>query len=207
GGVKETYKAYGQEGAVYEHASRDKQTRAMAFLNEQLFDTPEWLIDQEIFNKIESDGGIDRIRSIQVRTLNNVLDFGRMARLMENEEVNGKDAYGLLEMMTDLRKGLFKELPRGRTIDRYRRNLQRAYVERLEFIMNNEQPRIPAAFRRFVSQSSVDVVQSDIRPIVRAELTTLKRDAARAANRTSDRLSKIHLLDLVERIDMILDPK
>ena len=89
----------------------------------------------------------------------------------------------------------------------YRRNLQRAYVERLEFIMNNEQPRIPAAFRRFVSQSSVDVVQSDIRPIVRAELTTLKRDAARAANRTSDRLSKIHLLDLVERIDMILDPK
>ncbi len=201
GGVKETYKAYGQEGAVYEHAPRDKQERAMEFLHTQLFETPEWLIDQEIFNKIESDGGIERIRSMQVRTLNNLLDFGRMARLMENEEVNGREGYGLLEMMTDLRKGLFEELPRGRTIDRYRRNLQRAYVERLEYIMKNDQPSV---FRRF--GSGINVAQSDIRPIVRAELQTLQRDARRAAGRTSDRLSRIHLQDLVERIDMILNP-
>ncbi|AZQ45123.1 DUF5117 domain-containing protein [Nonlabens ponticola] len=206
GGVKETYKAYGQEGAVYEHAPRDKQERAMEFLQEQLFETPEWLIDQEIFNKIESDGSIERIRGIQVRTLNNVLDFGRMARLMENEEVNGREAYGLLEMMTDLRKGIFSELPRGSQIDRYRRNLQRAYVERLQFIMENEQQQLPAAFRAFAGQSSIDVAQSDIRPIVRDELQTLLRDTRRAANRTSDRLSKIHLRDLAERIDMILNP-
>ncbi|MEN8817580.1 MAG: zinc-dependent metalloprotease [Nonlabens sp.] len=201
GGVKETYKAYGQEGAVYEHASKDKQRRAMAFLHTQLFETPEWLIDQDIFNKIESAGGIERIRGVQVRTLNNILDFGRMARLMENEEVNGNNAYGLLDMMTELRKGLFSELSRGQKIDRYRRNLQRAYVERLEFIMTNE-----ASNSRF-GGTNIDVEQSDIRPIVRAELETLKRDAARASNRTSDRLSKIHLKDLVERIDMILDPK
>jgi len=120
---------------------------------------------------------------------------------MENEEVNGNSAYGLLDMMTELRKGLFKELPRGQTIDRYRRNLQRAYVERLAFIMTNDAPS-----GRF-GGTSIDVEQSDIRPIVRAELVTLKRDAARATNRTSDRLSKIHLRDLEERIDMILDPK
>ncbi|WP_124979605.1 zinc-dependent metalloprotease [Nonlabens xiamenensis] len=207
GGVKETYKAYGQEGAVYEHNSLDKQQRAMEFLNEQLFETPEWLIDQEIFNKFESDGAIERIRSIQVRTLNNLLDFGRMARLMENEEVNEDQAYGLLDMMTDLRKGLFQELTRGRSIDRYRRNLQRAYVERLEYIMNNEQRQLPAQFRAYAGQSSIDVVQSDIRPVVRAELKQLKADASRAARRTSDRLSRIHLEDLVERIDMILDPR
>ena len=181
--------------------SKDKQQRAMAFLHTQLFETPEWLIDQNIFNKIESAGGIERIRGMQVRTLNSVLDFGRMARLMENEEVNGSNAYGLLDMMTELRKGLFKELPKGQTIDRYRRNLQRAYVERLEFIMTNEAPR-----SRF-GGTRVDVEQSDIRPIVRAELVTLKRDATRAASRTSDKLSKIHLQDLVERINMILDPK
>jgi hypothetical protein len=206
GGVKETYKAYGQEGAVYEHAPRDKQERAMAFLQEELFETPEWLIDQEIFNKIEYDGGIERVRSMQVRALNNVLDFGRMARLMENEEVNGREAYGLLEMMTDVRKGIFSELPRGAAIDRYRRNLQRAYVERLQYIMENEQRQLPAAFRAFAGQSSVDVAQSDIRPIVRAELETLLRDSRRAANRTGDRLSRIHLRDLAERIDLILNP-
>jgi hypothetical protein len=202
GGVKETYKAYGQEGAVYEHASRDKQERAMEFLHTQLFETPEWLIDQDIFNKIESDGGIERIRGVQVRTLNNLLDFGRMARLLENEEVNADKAYDLMDMMTGLRKGLFEELTRGQKIDRYRRNLQRAYVERLEFIMKNEQGRI----NRFFGGSSIDVAQSDIRPIVRAELTTLLRDTRRAVNRTGDTLSKIHLQDLIERIDMILNP-
>ncbi|MDP5078304.1 MAG: zinc-dependent metalloprotease [Nonlabens sp.] len=207
GGVKETYKAYGQEGAVYEHASRDKQTRAMKFLQEQLFTTPEWLIDNNIFNKIESDGAIDRIRSTQVRSLNSVLDFGRMARLMENEEVNGSKAYGLYEMMKDLRTGIFSELPRGQKIDRYRRNLQRAYVERLEFIMKNEQRSIPAAFRSFAGQSDVDVAQSDIRPIVRAELTQLQRDARNASGRSSDALTRIHLQDLVERIELVLDPK
>jgi hypothetical protein len=200
GGVKETYKAYGQDGAVYEHAPRDKQERAMTFLQEQLFETPEWLIDQDIFNKIESDGGIERIRGTQVRALNDILDFGRMARLMENEEVNGREAYGLLEMMTDLRKGIFSELPRGQTIDRYRRNLQRAYVERLEFIMNNDQ----GSRGRF--GSSIDVAQSDIRPIIRAELETLLRDSKRASNSTGDRLSRIHLRDLSERIDLILNP-
>ncbi len=204
GGVRETYKAYGQEGAVYEHAPRDKQERAMAFLQKELFSTPEWLIDQEIFNKIESDGGIERIRGTQVRALNDVLDFGRMARLMENEEVNGREAYGLLEMMTDLRKGIFSELPRGQSIDRYRRNLQRAYVERLEFIMKNEQTG-GALLRRF-GGSSIDIAQSDIRPIVRAELETLMRDTNRAANATGDRLSRIHLRDLSERIDLILNP-
>ncbi len=201
GGVKETYKAYGQEGAVYEHAPRDKQERAMEFLQKELFTTPTWLIDQDIFNKIESDGGIERIRSVQVGTLNNLLDFGRMARLMENEEVNEDEAYGLLEMMVDLRQGLFSELSRGKTIDRYRRNLQRAYVERLEFIMNNEQ-----GGRSRFGGSSIDVAQSDIRPIVRAELETLLRDTRRASNITRDRLSKIHLRDLAERIDMILNP-
>ncbi|MGB5982466.1 MAG: zinc-dependent metalloprotease [Nonlabens sp.] len=201
GGVKETYKAYGQDGAVYEHAPQDKQERAMEFLHTQLFETPEWLIDHEIFNKVESDGSVERIRGIQVRTLNNLLDFGRMARLMENEEINDENAYGLLDMMTELREGLFQELPRGREIDRYRRNLQRAYVDRLAYIMSNEQD---SRMRRF--GSGINVSQSDIRPIVRAELNTLQRDARRAASRTSDRLSRIHLQDMVERIELITNP-
>lgn len=207
GGVKETYKAYGEEGAVYEHAPRDKQTRAMKFLQDQLFTTPNWLLANDIFNKIESDGAIERIRSTQVRTLNNVLDFGRMARLMENEEVNGKEAYGLYEMMKDLRKGIFSELTRGQKIDRYRRNLQRAYVDRLEFIMKNEQRSVPPAFRSFAGQSEVNVAQSDIRPIVRAELNQLLTDTRNASRRSGDDLTRIHLQDLAERIDMILNPK
>ncbi|HAT68955.1 MAG TPA: zinc-dependent metalloprotease [Flavobacteriaceae bacterium] len=206
GGVYEYYKTYDQDGAVYTHVPKEKQENAMKFIQDELFTTPEWLIDQEIFNRIEFDGNIERIRGYQVRTLNNILDFGRMARLLENEEVNGSKAYGLLDMMTDLREGLFNEVRNGKIINRYRRNLQRAYIERLEMLMTEEQSAIPAAYRRYVSRSNIDVSQSDIRPVVRGELETLQGQVKRASNRTGDKMTKYHLKDLAERIDLILNP-
>lgn len=206
GGVYEYYKTYDQEGAVYTHVDKEKQKRAMNFLQKQLFETPEWLIDQEIFNKIEFDGNIERIRNMQERTLNNLLDFGRMARLMENEEINGKESYGLLDMMTDTRQGIWSELNRGGTIDRYRRNLQRAYIDRMEYLMTEEQPQLSGRARAWSSRTDVNVAQSDIRPVVRGELKTLERQIRSAVNRTGDQLSRYHLQDALDRIDLILNP-
>jgi hypothetical protein len=204
GGVYEYYKTYDQEGAVYTHVPADHQKKAMQFIQDQLFTTPEWMLDQNIFNKIENAGQIERVRGIQTRTLNNMLDFGRMQRLLENESINGDEAYGLYDMMKDLRKGLFSELRTGRKIDIYRRNLQRAYIERMEFIMKNEQPEIPAQFRRFAGTTSVNVSQSDIRAVVRAELKSL-RSQLRSA-RGADAMSRIHIADALERVNDILDP-
>ncbi|MFO8148326.1 MAG: zinc-dependent metalloprotease, partial [Gillisia sp.] len=201
GGVYEMYKTYDQEGAVYTHVEAEKQKNAMKFLQTELFQTPEWLIDQEIFNKIEFDGNMERVRNFQERTLSNLLDFGRMARLMENSSINGKEAYSLMNMMTDVRTGLWSELNRGGAISNYRRNLQRAYISRMEYLMTEEQS---PAMRRF--GSSIDVAQSDIRPIVRGELVTLQRNIRNAANRSNDQLTRYHLLDALERIDLILNP-
>lgn len=203
GGVYEYYKTYDQEGAVYTHVPKDKQNEALDFLQQQLFSTPQWLLEASIFDKIESAGSIERIRRYQTRTLNNLLDFGRIGRMIENEALNKEQAYSYLSMMEDLRKGLFSELRRGEAIDVYRRNLQRAYVERLAYLMNEEQGKAS----RFGSRTNVDVSQSDIRPVVRAELKALNAVLRSALNRTSDRMSKFHIQDLRERIEMILDPK
>ncbi len=207
GGVYEYFKTYDQEGAVYTHVTKENQRRAMIFLQEQLFKTPEWLLDTSIFNKIESAGSIERVRGFQTRTLNNLLDQGRMARLIENEALNSTDAYTLIDMMTELRSGIWSELRNGTAIDVYRRNLQRAYIERLEFLMTKEQTPIPANFRRFIRRTNIDVSQSDIRPIVRAELKNLQRNVRNAIGRTSDRMTRYHLQDAAERISLILDPK
>ena len=206
GGVYELYKTYDQDGAVYQHVPREKQKRAMAFLNDQLFETPEWMLDDEILNKIQFDGYLEQLRTLQERTIRNVLDFGRFARMMENEEINN-NAYTTLEMMTDLRKGLFKELTKGNEIKRPRRNLQRTYVTRLHEMMTEEQTPIPAQFRSFITRSNIDVENSDIRPLVRAELTELRSSLKTAIGRTSDKMSKYHLKDLYERVNDILDPK
>ena len=206
GGVYEHYKTYDQEGAVYTNVHKARQKESLVFLHKQLFETPNWLIDASVFNKIESAGNVDRIRRFQTRTLNNILDFGRMARMIENETIHKNDAFGLLNMMRDLRLGIFSELRTGKSIDTYRRNLQRAYIDRMEFLMTKDQAQIPAAFRRFVKRTNINVNQSDIRAIVRAELKTLQR-SIRAAAVNSSGMKRIHLQDALVRIKDILDPK
>ena len=207
GGIYENFKTYDQEGAVYTHVPKERQQRAMKFLAEQLFNTPTWLLDQNILNKIEFDGAIERMRVLQSRTLENILDFGRLARSIENEAVNGTEAYTIIEIVEDLRYSVWTELKTGAKIDVYRRNLQRAHIDQLAYLMTEEQQSIPAAFRSFFVRTDVDASQSDIRSVARAELNELKKLSKAAIPRTSDKLSKYHLEDAIARIEKILDPK
>ncbi|TLF47146.1 zinc-dependent metalloprotease [Maribacter aurantiacus] len=207
GGVYEYHKTYDQQGAVYTHVDAEHQENCMEFLQEQLFQTPEWLLDQDIFGRIQYSGFVERIRSIQERTLNNIMSLGKMARLVENEVANGTEAYTLVEMMDDLRKGIWSELSSGRKIDTYRRNLQKAYVDRLAYLMTAEDQKKLPDFGGYRKSTAVNTSQSDIRSVARAELNLLKRDVRNAIGRTSDRMSRYHLQDVEERIDHILDPE
>ena len=206
GGVYENHKTYEQEGAVYTHVDKDHQQACMNFLQEQLFATPEWLLDKELFGKIQYSGFIERVRGMQVRALNNVLSLGKMARLIENEELNGRNAYTLMQMMRDMRNGLWSELRTGRSIDTYRRNLQKAHIDRLEYLMKAENQRKLPEFGGYIKSTAVNTSQSDIRSIARAELNNIKRNVRAALGRTGDTMSLYHLRDVLERIDMILDP-
>jgi hypothetical protein len=140
-----------------------------------------------------------------VSYLNSLLDMGRLQRLIEAEVFEGAKAYQLTEMLADLRKGLWSEAYSGQNIDIGRRNLQRAYLERMEYLMTKEQSPIPAQFRAFSSRTNVDMSQSDIRPVVKMELKKLKSDLAKAAKRAGDTMTKAHLEDCVDRIDALLE--
>jgi hypothetical protein len=207
GGVYETYKTYDQAGLVYEPVPEPKQRAAMAFLQQQAFTTPTWLLDEEVLRRIEHAGALERVRQLQTGVVNLLLDPQRLARLMEAEAMLGNDTYTASEMLTELRRGLWRELPRGAAIDVFRRTLQRGYVERLEFLMTQEVTPPPVAFRAFAGFTPIDVSQSDIRAYVRGELETLRTEIGAALPRTTDRLTRLHLQDLRARIDDILDPK
>jgi hypothetical protein len=206
GGVYENYKTYDQEGLVYSHVDKNHQKNCLKFVNEQLFTTPTWLIDKEIIGRTEYSGITERIRGIQVRTLNNILSLGRMQRMVENETLNGSNAYNLINMMTDLRKGIWSELSSGKNIDTYRRNLQRAHVERLAELMVSKDVKVTRK-SSYVKTTAVTVKESDILPIVRGELNRIKRDAQRASASTSSTVKRYHLQDIAKRIDVILNPK
>jgi hypothetical protein len=202
GGIYENYKTADQEGAVYAHVNKARQKESLQFVIDQLFKTPTWMLDKNIFSKVQSSGAIETIRALQVRTLNGVLSTDRMARMIENETLNGDEAYNLVAMFSTLRKGVWSEIYNGRSIDTYRRNLQKAHIERLDYLLNTA----PNQRGRFGS-ASVNVGQSDIKSFARGELNRLKRDVRTAASRASDTTSRYHLQDVIARVEMALDPK
>ena len=206
GGVYEYYKTSDQEGAIYTHVAKSHQKNALNFINKELFSTPTWMIDKNIYAKTQFSGAIEKIGSVQTRTLYNILDSGRMARMIENQTMNGSKAYSLVAMFSDLRKGVWSELYTGKTIDTYRRNLQRAHINRLDYLLNTAKNQ-RGANRGYFKQSTVNIGQSDIKAMVRGELNRIKREIRAAVSKASNTTSRYHLQDVIARIDMALDPK
>jgi hypothetical protein len=205
GGVYETFKTYEQEGNIYTPVPKNIQNEAMAYLQKETFATPTWLLDQSILRKIEHAGAVERLRNYQSANINGLLEPGRLARLIEAEAMLGKKAYTPIELFTDLRNGIWSELKSAKIIDTYRRNLQRAHIERLESLMKDEQPISTTKFLSGVT--AIDVSQSDIRSLARAELKTLRSKITQALPLTTDLNTKYHLDDCVQRITLILEPK
>ncbi|WP_299671891.1 zinc-dependent metalloprotease [uncultured Polaribacter sp.] len=205
GGVYENFKTSDQEGTVYTYVSKDKQQRAVQFLQEEVFTTPIWLLDTAILNNIQFSGSDVKIRDLQIGALNRVMRPGRIARLLENETLNGAKAYTFINLMTDFRKGIFSEVYARKPIDTYRRNLQRTYIIKLASLMKSKkQGSINIGILKL---SAIDADISDLKPIVRGELNRIKRDIKSALNSNTNTITKYHLQDLIKRIETILDPK
>ncbi len=208
GGVHETYKTTEQQGAVYQHVPKEKQQRAMAYLAGQVFATPTWLIDPELLTRIEHAGIVNRIRNAQNNAMNALLDQSRLARVIENEALNGTvKAYGIVPLFTDLRGAVWTELGTGKPIDTYRRNLQKAYIDKMEAVMNaGSGMPLSGEFADFVGVTPINVKGSDIPSVIKGELRTLQGGIRASLIRFTDPLSRYHLQDALDRINLILNP-
>lgn len=207
GGVIQVRKTYGESGPVYTNVPRETQRRAMQFFARQAFQPPTWMLDESILTRIENVGTVERMRSLQTRVLNMVLDPARMARLSEQEARAESQAYGLGDMLGDLRTAVWGELRTGATVSLYRRNLQRGYLDRAEWLMTLNPDTLPANQQRFLFSTAVDLSQSDIRAFMRGELVALQQQIRQALPRVTDRATRLHLQDAQARIEGILKPE
>ncbi len=206
GGVYETPKTYDQEGVVYQPAPKDRQKEAINFLNTYLFQTPDWLVNQEILSRVRPDGGVAAIGGLQERTLNSLLSAGRMIRMMENTVVDPNN-YGIQEMHDDLYRSIWTELRANQAVDVHRRNLQKMHVEKL---IANLEPEISPSFSfsgngfRVVNGPSMDPVKTDIVSVTRGALKELHSDLKKGAKRTTDKMTRYHYEDCLKRIEKAL---
>ena len=202
GGVHVDIKTADQDGAVFDGLPRAEQKRAMEWLAREAFTAPTWLNDPAILEKIGPNGAsVANISRLQASVLNQLLSTSRMSALAELEVTQPGDAYPLAEFLDDVRAAVWQDLARVSEIGPYRRALQRAYLERMESLMTEEPPSFP------FGPVTQDVSTSDIRPLVREQLSALRDVVSRRVNRGgADRVTGAHLADIVARIDAILEP-
>lgn len=212
GGIYETFKSDEEKGDVYEIVPKSYQKEAVQFLNKQLFETPKWLIAKDIWNRTNNPIGLDPVAIAQESGLAGLISVDRMNRMQICLERYGAEkTYTALDLLQDVQNDLFSELKTNKPIDEYRRILQRSYVKKLSDIINpSETPSAAGATTQRIRIGFgvvVDLDRSDVPAIVRAQLVELRSKVSSAASATSDKMSKIHLLDLSQKIKDALDPK
>jgi hypothetical protein len=205
GGVNENIKSVEEPGDVYSPTPIVMQKSAMAFLQNQLFTTPKWILDNSILNKISNPVANERVQGIQTNILKSLLDKSRLLRLTTSSTRFNNASYALTEMMDELRKGLFSELATQKATDIYRRNLQKNYVSQLNNLINPSASPAAASAAGFRIGVPVDVENSDVHSEAKSQLKKLAA-SLRAAS-SSDAATSSHYADLQDRIKKALDPK
>lgn len=206
GGIFENLKTPDQEGVVYAHVDKNTQKKSMQWLGNNLFETPQWLVDREILQNIDHAGYFERVRRTQSRYLDRLLSFDRIGRLIDAETLNA-DYYSALDLFTDVRTSVWSELDRKTSVDVYRRNLQRSYLDRMAFLMTDEGPARRSGRPGFEGRLSYKISTSDVRPLIRGELNALKKKLRAARNASVDTVTKYHYEDAIARIDQLLEPR
>lgn len=190
GGLYQTPKTSDQPGAAEVVVPLAIQKRAMVFLQNELFTTPQWLKDKGLY----STGGVDF--SLVVNTQNQVLaslmSVKRISALIAEESTYGPTGYTANAMLDDLRSGIFSELRANRVnIEMDRRNLQKSFVEGLNAMLS---PKNPA-------------VGNDNISIAKAQAGILEKELRSSLGRTASGITRAHMLDLIGRLHEALTGK
>jgi hypothetical protein len=206
GGIYETYKSNSQAGDVFEVTPKATQKEAFNFLNVQLFTTPTWLLDKNILNKTSNPISNERVQSIQTSALNNLLDGSRLYRMiLSANRFGAANVYQFDELMEDTKKAVWSEVAGRKVVDVYRRNLQKAYVEKLLSLLNGGTQTIN--FGGQMVTIGTDTKNTDVSSYARGQLKVLQSELNAAIPAIADKMTKYHYQDVVERIKKGLDPK
>jgi len=193
-------------GTRFEPVPEARQREAMSFLAENAFQVPDMFLDQDILWRIEARGAVDRIRNAQTSLFGTLLQPAKLNTLVEYEALTGGRTYTLGEYMTDMRDAVWSELE-ARSVDVgiYRRNLQRAFLDRVDAELNPTERQLQQedAIAAFLPRPPR--WGNDVRAMLRSELRTIDRMAQQALGRTANEMTRVHLEDVRAEIARILE--
>lgn len=184
GGVYETPKYTEEQGGIYAVVPKAEQKEALKFLNDYAFQTPTWLLSQEVFEKTQRKP-TQVVESLQNRVLDRILSGGVLNSLYTSQATY-KDAYPLDEYMKDLRNYIFSSA----NPDIYQRNLQRNYVKRMVALFTG------------TGQNN-----SDLSAIALGTLNEVAALCDAKKNQASEPANRYHFEELKHRVEKALNIK
>jgi hypothetical protein len=204
GGIYTTPKMTEEPGVVLEFVNKTKQKEAMQFLQEQLFKTPKWLVDNSISDYTGSNK-LTTIGNVQNNILNRLLGPNTWNKLFRYEAQEPAQSYTANEMVTDLRRGIWSELAGRQPIDIYRRNLQKSFVDALDRLINPD-AGMGGIVINIGGAPAINTKNTDAISIAKLQLRQLAADIRAALPSYKDVSSRAHLQDVLDRITRSLDP-
>lgn len=207
GGEYQTLKSVEQPGVQISPVGYQQQKEAMKFLNDYVFTTPKWLIN----DTLTALTGIDGATYIGVGQFNVIMRLmasGAIVTLTRDAELyKGTKTYTASEMLDDLRNSIWSELFNNKPIDLYRRNLQKMYIDQAKKAFK----QVNEIVGRNNGNGTIfyinpDPTGNDASSLMRAQLVTLRSDIRKAIP-VQTGVSKYHLQDIENRITMILEGK
>jgi hypothetical protein len=194
GGVERTYKSEDQAGDIYAPVPKTMQLQALAFFNDQLFNTPTWLLNPSIINKIPPAADEpDFVGDVQVRVLNSLLDTARLAAISElNIRFGTEKTLTQSEYIADIHQYIWSDLTTGKPMDFYRRDLQKSYIGALVDILLAVDPK---------------VAESESYSTARTELVRLQKELETALPRFNNPNDHDHIESQLEVLKRALNEK
>lgn len=241
GGIYVENVTVGDNLKSYEFVDRNRQREALKFIIDEAFNDNDWLFDAEVgrytyLRANTPNGPVEYAPSLmrnnmQSYLLWDLLSDRRLIRMLENESVNKKNAFTVVEMMDMLHNGIFGVTERGAIPDVKTRVLQKNFVDALLtaaaevegvkinkkfadidllFDMNlhvcshDEQCEHEHSMRRELSFYGSQANRiSDAISVKRGELMRL-RTLLKSRQSTSDTATRYHYSDLIMRINTAL---
>jgi hypothetical protein len=205
-GIYTTPSMVEQATPIISFVPKAKQKEAVRFLQAQLFTTPTWLMDKKLYSFIGT-GDMKTIASLQNAQLSRLISTSTISKLLDFEAYSPAQAYTATELFNDLKSGIFSELKTGKSIDIYRRNLQKMYAEKMIAILKpSNQGATGAMAAAFGGSAGPNINAMDHLSIVKGHVRGLLADIRTALPKTTDPASKLHLQDVSDRLKEALEP-
>ena len=136
GGIYDTPHNENQKGVSrFKNVDVNKQLEALNFLEKNLWNTQNWLMDKNLISQIKGEGVLNNLQGLQISAFNRLLSVNKLNRMLSSKESLNGNALSVYALIDNLFETIIKK---PINLDLSEQRLQIHFVERIDSLMNEE---------------------------------------------------------------------